>query len=82
LIFLREKAIFQNSHEKEDFVMPMPKKRISKMRRDIRRSHHALTAGSTQKCDNCGALARPHRVCASCGYYKGKEVVTQTTVQQ
>ncbi|OQW46640.1 MAG: 50S ribosomal protein L32 [Proteobacteria bacterium SG_bin7] len=62
--------------------MPMPKKRISKMRRDIRRSHHALTMAGTQKCDNCGALARPHRVCPSCGYYKGKEVVIQAPAAQ
>lgn len=62
--------------------MPMPKKRISKMRRDIRRSHHGLTAAGTQKCDNCGALARPHRVCASCGYYKGKEVVVAAPTEQ
>ena len=29
-----------------------------------------------QKCAQCGALAQPHRVCAACGYYKGRQVLT------
>lgn len=62
--------------------MPMPKKRISKHRRNIRRSHHGIEMNGTQKCDNCGALARPHRVCPSCGHYKGKAVVTQAPAAQ
>ncbi|WP_081589591.1 50S ribosomal protein L32, partial [Liquorilactobacillus vini] len=30
---------------------------------------------SLSACPNCGELRRPHRVCPSCGYYDGKEVV-------
>jgi large subunit ribosomal protein L32 len=26
-------------------------------------------------CANCGEMTVPHRVCPSCGYYKGKSVV-------
>ncbi len=61
--------------------MPMPKKRISKMRRDLRRSHHGLTDPGSQKCSNCSALCRPHRVCPSCGHYKGKEVISLQEAQ-
>lgn len=59
--------------------MPTPKKKTSRSRRDMRRSHDALETPSVATCANCGALIRPHHVCASCGYYKGREVVTAPT---
>ena len=40
----------------------------------MRRSHHALTATSSVKCE-CGALRQPHRACASCGKYRGRVVI-------
>ena len=40
-----------------------------------RRSHHALSAVATLKCTKCGADTLPHRICANCGFYKGKEAV-------
>lgn len=55
--------------------MPTPKKKTSRSRRDMRRSHDFLEKPPISTCPNCGALARPHHVCASCGYYKGKEVI-------
>ena len=27
------------------------------------------------KCPKCGEYVKTHRVCKSCGYYKGQEVV-------
>ena len=27
------------------------------------------------KCSHCGAPVLPHRVCQSCGYYKGKQIL-------
>ena len=39
-----------------------------------RRSHHALGAMRTAKCE-CGALRRAHRACASCGKDGGRVVV-------
>ena len=56
--------------------MPTPKKRTSRSKRDMRRSHDFLERKTTIKCSNCDSLAQPHHVCPSCGYYKGKEVVT------
>ncbi|MEE1279205.1 MAG: 50S ribosomal protein L32 [Oscillospiraceae bacterium] len=56
--------------------MAVPKRRVSKARRDKRRSKvWKLTAPAFSKCPNCGELKLPHRVCSSCGYYKGKEVI-------
>lgn len=57
--------------------MAVPKKKISKSRRDMRRSHHALTAVAGVECPNCGELKRPHHVCGACGYYDGREVAAR-----
>jgi large subunit ribosomal protein L32 len=40
-----------------------------------RRSHLALQAQSLSKCSHCGKVTRPHQVCKSCGFYKGREVL-------
>ena len=54
--------------------MAVPKKKVSKSRRNQRRSHHRLQAASYVECKNCGELKRPHHVCAACGQYKGREI--------
>lgn len=54
--------------------MAVPKKKVSKSRRDMRRAHHALTPSAHEECPNCGELKRPHHVCAACGYYNSREV--------
>ncbi|GKH52330.1 MAG: 50S ribosomal protein L32 [Oscillospiraceae bacterium] len=56
--------------------MAVPKRKVSKARRDKRRSSvWKLDAPALSKCTQCGELKMPHRVCPVCGYYKGKEVV-------
>lgn len=56
--------------------MAVPKKRVSRTRRDKRRSSvWKLDAPAFSKCTQCGELKMPHRVCPLCGYYKGREVV-------
>ncbi len=40
-----------------------------------RRSHHALKGQGVTLCKDCGQPKLPHRMCAGCGKYKGKEVV-------
>ncbi|MGQ9367269.1 50S ribosomal protein L32 [Azospirillum sp. ST 5-10] len=58
--------------------MAVPKKKTSKSRRNMRRSHHALSTNSYAECQNCGELKRPHHVCGSCGHYDQREVVKTT----
>ncbi len=58
--------------------MAVPKKRTSKSRRDMRRSHHAIKIEASLECPNCGELKRPHHVCGACGHYAGREVVEVT----
>jgi large subunit ribosomal protein L32 len=54
--------------------MPNPKRRHSKSRRDQRRAHDAIPAPQTVACSHCGEPHMPHRMCPSCGFYKGKLV--------
>jgi large subunit ribosomal protein L32 len=54
---------------------PVPKKRVSRSRRNNRRSHDALSAPTLATCPECGSKARPHTVCQECGTYKGKQVI-------
>ena len=55
--------------------MPNPKRRHSKARRDRRRAHDALAKPTVSLCPNCGEVKLPHRACANCGHYRGREVV-------
>ncbi len=56
-------------------MTPLPKRRVSSGRRDRRRAHDALKARNVVVCPNCGEPRLPHRVCANCGHYQGREVI-------
>jgi large subunit ribosomal protein L32 len=55
--------------------MPVPKRKTSRAVRDSRRASHHLTAPAVSVCPQCHEVKLPHRVCPSCGYYDGKEIV-------
>ena len=57
--------------------MAVPQNRVTRSRRDQRRSHDALTAGNPNECPSCGGLKRPHHVCPSCGHYHDREVIAE-----
>ncbi len=56
--------------------MANPTNRHSKSRTRKRRANWKLTAPNLVECPQCHELKAAHRVCPSCGYYKGKEVVS------
>lgn len=58
--------------------MPHPKRRLSKSRRDKRRTHDKLTAPTLGACSNCGEPVLYHRVCTECGYYRGKLAIEKS----
>ncbi len=56
--------------------MAVPKKRMSKSRTRMRRSQHdRIQQPGISYCPNCGEPKLPHRVCLSCGVYKGQNVI-------
>ena len=56
--------------------MAVPKKKVSKARRDKRRSSTwKLELPGLNKCPKCGEYVLTHRVCPACGTYDGKQVI-------
>ncbi len=55
--------------------MAVPKQKQSHSRTTKRRSQHKLAKATYNACPQCHSPRRPHRVCPTCGYYAGKEVV-------
>lgn len=56
--------------------MALPKKRQSKARSRKRRTHYKSPAVATTSCAQCSQIKMPHRACPSCGYYRGRPVVS------
>ena len=58
--------------------MGAPYGRKSKSRTEHRRSNNMqYTLPSFIHCPNCNEPSLPHRVCMSCGFYKGKQRLQQ-----
>lgn len=55
--------------------MPNPKRKMSKSRRDKRRTHYKAVAPTVTKCPQCSEAKLAHAVCASCGYYNGRKMM-------
>ena len=58
--------------------MAVPKRKVSKARRDKRRSSvWKLSMPGITKCPKCGTVILSHRVCKNCGSYNKKEIIAQ-----
>ena len=56
--------------------MAVPKTKVSKARRDKRRSAvWKLNVPGFVACPKCGEPVMPHRACKACGSYNGREVL-------
>ena len=55
--------------------MAVPKSKITRSKRNMRRAHDTLRANVHHECSNCGEHKRPHHICGDCGHYDGREVV-------
>ncbi len=63
--------------------MAVPKKKVSKARRDKRRSNNSkLELPGLVKCPKCGELVASHRVCKNCKTYNGKEVIKEAAKKE
>ncbi len=54
---------------------PLPKRKRSKSRVGTNRAHQHKTLISLVKCPRCPDQMKPHHVCPSCGYYRGRDVL-------
>jgi large subunit ribosomal protein L32 len=55
--------------------MPNPKRKISKTRRDKRRTHHGLTSKPLMVDKSSGEVSLYHRVNLATGMYRGVKVM-------
>ncbi|HEY6722886.1 MAG TPA: 50S ribosomal protein L32 [Polyangiaceae bacterium] len=63
--------------------MAVPKRRKTSSKRDMRRANHdKVSAPTIVGCPNCEAPMVPHRVCGSCGFYKGRSVLKTEEPQE
>ena len=63
--------------------MAVPKRRTTRAKRNMRRANHdKVTAPNISACPNCTEMMIPHRVCPTCGFYKGRAVVAAKSEQQ
>ena len=57
--------------------MAVPRKKVSKSKRNMRRSHHRLRPVNVSECPSCGEFKLPHHICQACGHYNGREVTAR-----
>ena len=55
--------------------MPVPKRKTSKSKRDMRRAHQKTDGPNVSTCPQCGEASLPHHACPSCGTYKGRKII-------
>jgi len=55
--------------------MAVPKRKTSKSRKGMRRSHHRIELPPIVKCSNCGSMKVRHTICSECGFYRGKSIL-------
>jgi large subunit ribosomal protein L32 len=55
--------------------MAVPKRKTPRSRRDSRRAHWKSTPPTYSECPQCHQPKLPHRVCANCGYYGGRQAI-------
>ncbi len=57
--------------------MATPKFKTSKSKAASRKAANMkLEAPTLTKCQTCGNMILPHRVCPKCGSYRGKQVIS------
>jgi large subunit ribosomal protein L32 len=55
--------------------MPVPKRRQSHTRGAKRKAQWRSQAPTYSECPQCHQPKLPHRVCANCGYYAGRQAI-------
>lgn len=53
----------------------VPKRKISRTRRDRRRAHWAIGKTTLVACEECGERKLPHTLCRNCNTYHRRQVL-------
>lgn len=53
----------------------VPKKKLTRRRRDNRRAHIRIQPPALVICPQCREYRRAHHVCPHCGTYRGRQVL-------
>lgn len=56
--------------------MPVPKRKVSRARRDKAFANKKIKVKVITQCGNCSEPLSPHQVCHYCGFYKGEKILT------
>jgi large subunit ribosomal protein L32 len=59
----------------QGFIMAVPKRKVSRMKRGNRRSHDALSSPAYVEDKDSGELRRPHHIDLKSGRYRGRQVL-------
>lgn len=62
--------------------MGIQKHRRSRKSGATRRAHWKARPVTLVQCPQCHQSMRPHRVCANCGYYSGREVIKKEEAEK
>lgn len=57
--------------------MAAPRNRTSNARKNSRRAHHAKKPKNVNSCTNCSKSCLSHRICPHCGFYAGREIISE-----
>lgn len=58
-------------------LMPVPARKKSNASGRRRRSHDALSQATSSVCAQCSSVIQPHHACSTCGFYKGRSVISK-----
>lgn len=56
--------------------MAVPKRKWSKQRTRTARANWKLSSPNLVECPQCHSKKLPHKVCKTCGFYAGREIVS------
>ncbi len=57
--------------------MAVPRKKVSRSKRDMRRTHRGLTPPTVVEDRDTGEFRRPHHIDLKTGMYRGRQVLVQ-----
>lgn len=59
--------------------MAVPKRKLSRKRRDQRSANKGLDYQGASACQTCQQPISSHQICGECGYYKGRKILRTKT---